>query len=225
MSPNRCTAGRVTPPISTGAPPGRSRPPRPSRPARCSPARSWRGCAAARRPGPASRRLGSMPATAIVEGRAQAAARCRRARARHRQCPARLQGHRVARCGVQLARRGRRCSRPFDRLIEPGDRIGIVGRQRLGQVDPARPPRRASPADIGAASSEVPPSSLGYYDQLGRELDLTQRVRDAVAGPHQAAPSVEDVTGSWSGSGSTATPSGLPSAPCRVGSGGACSCC
>ena len=33
---------------------------------------------------------------------------------------------------------------------------------------------------------------IGYYDQLGRELDLTQRVRDAVAGD-KGQPSLEDL--------------------------------
>ena len=33
---------------------------------------------------------------------------------------------------------------------------------------------------------------MGYYDQLGRDLDVTQRVRDAVAGD-KGAPSLEDL--------------------------------
>ena len=33
---------------------------------------------------------------------------------------------------------------------------------------------------------------IGYYDQLGRDLDLTQRVRDAVAG-NKGEPSLDDV--------------------------------
>ena len=32
---------------------------------------------------------------------------------------------------------------------------------------------------------------IGYYDQLGRDLDLTQRVRDAVAG-EKGVPSIAD---------------------------------
>ena len=33
---------------------------------------------------------------------------------------------------------------------------------------------------------------VGYYDQLGATLDDAQRVRDAVAGPTKAAPTLED---------------------------------
>ncbi len=75
--------------------------------------------------------------------------------------------------------------------LEPGDRIGIVGANGAGKstlldlVSGRRVPTGGS-VEAGATVR------IGYYDQLGRELDLTQRVREAVAGD-KGQPSLEDL--------------------------------
>jgi ATP-binding cassette subfamily F protein uup len=75
--------------------------------------------------------------------------------------------------------------------LEPGDRIGVVGANGAGKstlldlIAARRRPTGGS-VDVGATVR------IGYYDQLGRELDLTQRVRDAVAGD-KGQPSLEDL--------------------------------
>ena len=80
----------------------------------------------------------------------------------------------------------------IDHLFEPGDRLGIVGANGAGKstlldLIAGRLTPSAGTIDRGATVK------IGYYDQLGRQLDLDQRVREAVAGPHQAEPSREQV--------------------------------
>ncbi len=81
--------------------------------------------------------------------------------------------------------------KPFDHMLEPGDRLGIVGPNGAG---------KSTLLDL-IAERLVPTQGhiergrtvkVGYYDQLGRDLDVTQRVRDAVAGD-KGAPSLEDL--------------------------------
>ncbi|MFN6118443.1 MAG: ABC-F family ATP-binding cassette domain-containing protein [Actinomycetes bacterium] len=74
--------------------------------------------------------------------------------------------------------------------LEPGDRIGIVGPNGAGKstlldLVAGRLQPTAGSVEVGATVR------VGYYDQLGRDLDPTVRVRDAVApdGP----PSLEDL--------------------------------
>ena len=79
------------------------------------------------------------------------------------------------------------CSLTF----EPGDRIGIVGANGTG---------KSTLLDL--VVGRVAPQSgsivrgttvkIGYYDQLGRDLDPNQRVRDAVIGD-KGDPSIEDL--------------------------------
>ena len=76
--------------------------------------------------------------------------------------------------------------------FEPGDRIGIVGPNGAGKstlldLIAGRLQPSAGTVDVGATVR------VGYYDQLGRGLDLTRRVRDAVAGD-KGEPSLADVT-------------------------------
>lgn len=81
---------------------------------------------------------------------------------------------------------------PFDHMLEPGDRLGVVGPNGAGKstlLDLIA--RRLVPTvgriDMGHTVK------VGYYDQLGRDLDLSQRVREAVAGD-KGAPSLEDLS-------------------------------
>lgn len=79
----------------------------------------------------------------------------------------------------------------FDHALEPGDRLGIVGPNGAGKstlldMIAGRLQPTVGTLDIGRTVQ------VGYYDQLGRELDLSKRVRDAVAGD-KGNPSVEDL--------------------------------
>ena len=79
---------------------------------------------------------------------------------------------------------------PFDHELEPGDRLGIVGPNGAGKstlldLIAGRLKPTNGHLDIGSTVK------IGYYDQLGRELNINQRVREAVAGD-KGSPSVED---------------------------------
>jgi ATP-binding cassette subfamily F protein uup len=81
--------------------------------------------------------------------------------------------------------------KPFDHMLEPGDRVGIVGPNGAGKstlldlIAGRLQPTQGS-IEIGRTVK------IGYYDQLGRDLDLKQRVRDAVAGD-KSEPTLIDV--------------------------------
>jgi ATP-binding cassette subfamily F protein uup len=80
---------------------------------------------------------------------------------------------------------------PFDFMLEPGDRIGIVGPNGAGKstlldLIAGRLQPTQGRVDTGRTVK------IGYYDQLGRDLDLNQRVRDAVAG-NKSEPTLDDV--------------------------------
>ena len=86
---------------------------------------------------------------------------------------------------------GHEVLRSFDHALEPGDRLGIVGPNGAGKstlldMIAGRLQPTVGTLDIGRTVQ------VGYYDQLGRNLDVSQRVRDAVAGD-KGAPSVEDL--------------------------------
>jgi ATP-binding cassette subfamily F protein uup len=80
---------------------------------------------------------------------------------------------------------------PFDHMLEPGDRIGVVGPNGAG---------KSTLLDLIAGRLQPTQGSIeigrtvkvGYYDQLGRDLDLKQRVRDAVAGD-KGEPTLDDI--------------------------------
>ncbi len=75
--------------------------------------------------------------------------------------------------------------------FEPGDRVGIVGPNGAGKstlldLIAGRLTPTGGEVECGITVK------IGYYDQLGRGLDLTQRVREAVAG-NKGEPSLADV--------------------------------
>jgi len=73
-----------------------------------------------------------------------------------------------------------------EHLIEPGDRLGVVGANGAGKTTlldllAGRLQPTQGRVERGATVR------VGYYDQHGAELDPAMRVRDAVAGPHRPA--------------------------------------
>jgi ABC transport system ATP-binding/permease protein len=86
---------------------------------------------------------------------------------------------------------GNEVLRPFTYALEPGDRLGIVGPNGAGKstmldLIAGRLQPTHGKIEIGRTVH------VGYYDQLGRALNLEQRVRDAVAGD-KGNPSIEDL--------------------------------
>ena len=78
----------------------------------------------------------------------------------------------------------------FDHELEPGDRLGIVGPNGAGKstlLDLIAGRLKPSHGQIDIGSTV----KIGYYDQLGRDLNVNQRVREVVAGD-KGDPSVED---------------------------------
>jgi ATP-binding cassette subfamily F protein uup len=72
--------------------------------------------------------------------------------------------------------------RGVDLDLEPGGRLGVIGANGTGKstlldILAGRLPPLAGTVELGSTVR------LGYYDQVGRDLDPTQRVRAAVAGP------------------------------------------
>ena len=124
-------------------------------------------------------------ATAIVEGRAQAAARTGEL-PMHYATP-RLGDKVVELHGVGHAfEGGRTLFENLDLDLDPRERLGLVGANGTGKstlldIVAGRTQPRSGRVEHG------PTVQLGYYDQTGADLDPAQRVRDAVAGPHRVA--------------------------------------
>jgi ATP-binding cassette subfamily F protein uup len=79
----------------------------------------------------------------------------------------------------------------FDYMLEPGDRVGVVGPNGAGKstlLDLVA--GRLLPTHGRVETGRT--VKIGYYDQLGRDLDPNQRVRDAVAGD-KGEPTLDDV--------------------------------
>jgi len=130
-------------------------------------------------------------ATALVEGRPQAAARAG-------DLGLGLGSKRLGSKGIELTDvafswpDGTRVLDACSLTFEPGDRIGVVGANGAGKstlldLVAGRLVPTAGEVDRGATVR------IGYYDQLGRQLDTDQRVREAVAGD-KGEPSLADVT-------------------------------
>ncbi len=130
-------------------------------------------------------------ATALVHGRAQAAAR-------EGDLALSMGSQRLGSKGIEV--RDISFSWPDGTPVlggvtvafEPGDRVGIVGPNGAGKstlldLVAGRLTPTGGEVECGITVK------IGYYDQLGRGLDLTQRVREAVAG-NKGEPSLADVT-------------------------------
>jgi ATP-binding cassette subfamily F protein uup len=124
-------------------------------------------------------------ATAIVEGRAQQAARTSDLDL-HMGTP-RLGDKVIELTGVGHAYGDAPpLFRGLDFLLDPRERLGIVGPNGTGKstlLDIIAGRRAPSEGTLATG----PTVRLGYYDQVGVELDPTQRVREAVAGPTREA--------------------------------------
>ena len=76
--------------------------------------------------------------------------------------------------------------------LDPDDRLGIVGSNGVGKstlLDLLAGNKEPASGTIEVGSTVA----IGYWDQLGVELDPTARVQDLVAGPHRSPGSLQDV--------------------------------
>jgi ATP-binding cassette subfamily F protein uup len=134
-------------------------------------------------------------ATAVVNARADAPAR-------DGELSLSMGSQRLGSKGVELrkvsfaypsgASSGAQVLSPLSLTLEPGDRIGIVGPNGAGKTTlldliAGRLQPTGGTVERGATVK------VGYHDQLGRDLDGDQRVRDAVAGD-KGQPSLADVS-------------------------------
>lgn len=122
-------------------------------------------------------------ATAIVEGGPRAAAR-------EGELDLHLDTPRLGDRVIELHGVGHRFGeddwlfRGLDLAIDPGERLGVVGRNGAGKstllaVLGGRLSPREGRVDVGSTVR------IGWFDQMGRTLDPDLRVRDAIAGPHR----------------------------------------
>ena len=206
-SPTTATCSTGSPPGSSSSTGARATSTTAATPATSRPGPSGRS--GRRRPRPSRRNLarselawlrrGAPARTRKPKARIDAGHRHRRGRGRPRPTPARRSTSAVRRGGttprlgdkvVELHGVGHRFGdgppwlfRGLDLALEPRRAARrSSGPNGAGQVDAARHPRR--PAAAGRGPVEHGPTvRLGYYDQVGGDLDPTQRVREAVAGP------------------------------------------
>ena len=129
-------------------------------------------------------------ATAIVEGRAEAAVRSG-------ELDLALGSARLGSKVVELHDVGftwpggtRPVLSHIDHIIEPGDRLGVVGVNGAGKTTLLELIAGRLEPTVGRVERGVT-VKVGYHDQLGVTLDPAQRVREAVAGPDRP-PNWED---------------------------------
>ena len=121
-------------------------------------------------------------ATAIVEGRPEAAAR-------EGELDLGFGAPRLGDNVIDLTRVGHRYGdgpwlfRGVDLSIDPRERLGIVGPERRRQVDAARRHRRHAAARRGHRRGRRDRARSATFAQRGIDLDPTMRVDQAVAGP------------------------------------------
>ena len=129
-------------------------------------------------------------ATALVQGKAQAPARAG-------DLTLSMGSQRLGSKGIEVRAvsfswpDGNQVLAGVSAAFEPGDRIGIVGPNGAGKstlldLVAGRLEPSAGEVERGATVK------IGYYDQLWREVDTAQRVREAVAGD-KGEPSLADV--------------------------------
>ena len=182
---------------------------------------SWPGSAGARRPGPASREPASTRRRRVVEGRPEAAAR--------RGGPLDLAFGRPA---ARRHRRGAAGRRPPLRRgsvavpgCRPGPRSPRAPRdrrpQRGRQVDAAR--RAGRPARTGRGPGGDREHRRAWGSTTSVAASSTRRCGSSRPSPARGGRPTGRTPGSWSGSGSTPTPSGRRSACCRAVSAAGCS--
>jgi ATP-binding cassette subfamily F protein uup len=129
-------------------------------------------------------------ATALVEGRALAAAR-------EGDLGLAMGSKRLGSKGIELTDvafawpDGTRVIDPCSLVFEPGDRVGVVGANGAGKSTLLDLVAGRLAPTVGSVERGAT-VQIGYYDQLGRDLDLTQRVREAIAGD-KGEPSLADV--------------------------------
>lgn len=76
--------------------------------------------------------------------------------------------------------------------IGPEERLGIVGANGVGKstlLDLLSGRRKPTSGKVSTGSTVV----VGYWDQLGADLDEKARVQDLVAGPHRTPGSLQDI--------------------------------
>ncbi|MFN8051491.1 MAG: ABC-F family ATP-binding cassette domain-containing protein [Acidimicrobiales bacterium] len=122
-------------------------------------------------------------ATAIVQGRAPAEARTG-------ELPLHFGTPRLGDQVVELHGLGHRFGdgpwlfRDVDLLLDPRERLGLVGPNGTGKSTMLEIiAGRLEPAEGSVKQGQT--AKIGYFDQRGRELDPTLRVREVVAGPHR----------------------------------------
>ena len=129
-------------------------------------------------------------ATALVQGKAQAAAR-------EGSLALSMGSQRLGSKGIEVRDitfswpDGTPVLKGVNVAFEPGDRVGIVGPNGAGKstlLDLIAGRLTPTGGEIESGATV----KIGYYDQLSRGLDLTQRVREAVAG-NKGEPSLADV--------------------------------
>ena len=130
-------------------------------------------------------------ATAIVEGRKQAAART--GDLGLSMGTARLGSKAIELHDISFRWPGADTDllKSFNHMLEPGDRLGIMGVNGSGKstlLDIIAERRQPTTGSIERGTTVV----VGYYDQLGRTLNPEQRVREAVAGPMKPEPTLAD---------------------------------